>query len=153
MLAVSSYHLLSTFLVLILKDQCSTQVKTSNFSDVQAMASRDRSHIASSIFTSPPKGTGLDKVNADYDCILDSLKVLEEKAECAFNSIRSGIEEVREACNERRSLLIRGEVQDESFGLNLMPDQGEFRWLWPHRVAKSQQANFLFSHTLNNLCG
>lgn len=64
--------------------------------------------VASSIFNSPPKGTNLDKVNADYDCILENLNSLADRAETAFKSIMTGIDEVREAVNERRSLVIRG---------------------------------------------
>ena len=130
MLAGESISLISTFLVLILKIQYTNQVQSVLSFRKQTMAGRDRSRIASAIFSSPPRGTALDKVNVDYDCILESLSVLEEKAESALAGIRLGIEEVREACNQRRSLLIRGEVQDESYGLTLIPDQGEFRWLW-----------------------
>ena len=86
--------------------------------------------VASSIFNSPPKGTNLDKVNADYDCILENLNSLADRAETAFKSIMTGIDEVREAVNERRSLVIRGEVEDETHGLNITPEEGNFRWVW-----------------------
>ena len=86
--------------------------------------------VASDIFNSPPKGTNLSKVNADYDIILENLDALAVRAESAFGSIMSGIDEVRESVNERRSLVIRGEVVDETYGLNISPEEGHFRWIW-----------------------
>ena len=86
--------------------------------------------VASDIFNSPPKGTNLCKINADYDCILENLNALAASAETAFSSIMSGIDEVRQAVNERRSLVIRGEVTDETYGLNVSPEEGNLRWIW-----------------------
>ena len=86
--------------------------------------------VASAVFNSPPRGTNLNKVNADYDSILENLNALAEKAESAFKSIMSGIDDVRESVQERRSLVVRGEVVDETYGLNITPEQGHFRWIW-----------------------
>ena len=89
-----------------------------------------RTSVASDIFNSPPRGSNLSKVNADYDSILENLNSLAATAEAAFSSIMAGIGEVREAVNERRSLVIRGEVADETYGPNISPEEGNFRWIW-----------------------
>ena len=95
--------------------------------------------VASDIFKSPPRGTNLDKINADYDIIMENLNALALKAESAFNTIMAGIDEVRESVKERRSLVIRGDVADETYGLNIIPEEGHFRWVWfTDRVAKCQ---------------
>ena len=87
---------------------------------------------ASSCFSSPspPRGTEINRVNDSYDCILATLDNLEREADSAFSKIKEGIEEVREAVKERRSLVIRGEVKDETYGLNIQPEGGSFRWFW-----------------------
>ena len=89
-----------------------------------------RDYPASSIFNSPPKGTALRKINSDYDCIEEGLTALTKKAESAYADILKGIDEVREAVAERRSLTIRGAVEDNSYDINLLPEEGEFRWVW-----------------------
>ena len=84
----------------------------------------------SDIFSSPLRGTALDRVNSQFDTISTCLDSLQTKAENSFKEISAAIAEVREAVEERRSFVIRGAIPDNLFDLTIIPENGDFRWCW-----------------------
>lgn len=84
----------------------------------------------SETFSSPLRGTSLNRVNSQFDAISASLDSLQTKAEGAFKEISAAIAEVREAVEQKRSYVIRGAIPDDTFDLTVVPDDGEFRWCW-----------------------
>lgn len=85
---------------------------------------------ASDIFNSPQRGTALRRTNEQFDTITASLDALQTKLDNTYKTLSDAIAEVREMVEERRSYVIRGAIPDNSYDLTIIPDEGDFRWVW-----------------------
>lgn len=83
---------------------------------------------ASDIFSSPPRGTELQKINQFYDTVTECLDHLERKIDENHSSCKRALADVREALDDRRSLAIRGQVHDSTYDVNVISSEGELRW-------------------------
>ena len=109
----------------------STEVRTFflTLSDLSRMNSSGASR-ASDIFSSPPRGTELQKINHFYDTIMECINHLEHKMDENYSICKKALTDVRESVNERRSFAIRGEVHEKTYDVNVVSCSGELRWAW-----------------------
>ena len=85
---------------------------------------------ASDVFASPPKGTELQKINHFYDTVTECVNHLEQKMDESYSSCKKALADLREAIDSRRSLSIRGEINEKAYDVNVVSSSGQLRWAW-----------------------
>ena len=85
---------------------------------------------ASDIFNSPPSGSELSRVHHVYDTMAESINALERRVDEGYLETKKAIGDLRAGLEERRALVVRGEIKEATSEFSVVSSEGELRWSW-----------------------